>query len=89
MKDARIQTGWISHLKQEERDEFISNIMAASPVLERLQEIIEGLIDASETDMRKVDNYKLAAWPYLQADRIGEQRAYNKILTYLQNARPE
>lgn len=78
---------WYSHLKTEkEITEFKYSISAAKFVLERLSELLEEEAKVSETLMRSKESYVDAAWPYKQADSLGEQRAYGKALKLIRNA---
>lgn len=78
----KIYTQWIKHLKsKKEKEDFLNIILLpAIPALERLQEIIEGEKRNTQVLANSKDTYKNTNWACLQADALGEQRAYNNIL---------
>lgn len=77
----KFSTRWIKHLKEnKQREEFMLNLVAAKTVLNRLSELIKEDIKASQSGSLTKDKYESPNWAYLQADKVGEQRALNKIL---------
>ena len=78
-------TTWTSHLFKDQKHEFSINVSAAQPVIRRTRDILQRKLDASITEMQSKDTYSGAAWPYHQADLLGEQRAYRTILDLIQN----
>lgn len=77
----KIYTKWIKHLKGDDRQkEFLNRLMASKDVLNRLQTIIEEEIKSSSVNAKKKNSYSNPNWAYLQADNVGETRAYNQIL---------
>lgn len=78
-------TAWNNHLPKDRKHEFHINVSAAQPVIRRTRDMLQKKLDASLTEMRSKDTYSNAAWPYRQADLLGEQRAYNTILDLINN----
>ena len=77
----KIYTKWIKHLKGDDKQkEFLSQLMAAKEVITRLKTIIEEEIKSSSLNAKKKESYSNPNWAYLQADNVGETRAYNQIL---------
>ena len=78
-------TAWNSHLPKDKKHEFQVNVSAAQPVIRRTRDLLQKKLEASQKEMRSKDAYSSAAWPYHQADLLGEQRAYRTILDLIQN----
>ena len=78
----KISTTWIKHLKEKDKkEEFLNTIlMTAVPALRRLQDIIKDELSKVKTLSGGKEAYKDPNWAVFQADALGEQRAYNKIL---------
>ena len=77
-------TKWNAHLPAKDKDSFIVSAKAAQTVLRRLKDLIDEEIESSIKEQGKKD-YTEAAWAYSQADSIGEQRAYKKVLKLVEN----
>lgn len=78
-------SAWNSHLPKDKKHEFQINVSAAQPVIRRTREILQKKLEASQKEMLTKEGYSSASWPYLQADLLGEQRAYATILDLIQN----
>lgn len=77
----KFSTRWIKHLKEDQhKQEFMTSLLAAKPVLTRLGQLLEEDIKTSQSGSLTKDKYESPNWAYLQADKVGEQRALNKIL---------
>lgn len=76
---------WFSHLPKNRKNEFTSQVLASQPVIKRLAEIIVDCLEESRELMKSKDNYSKSSWPYLQADLLGEQRAYERVYKLLDN----
>lgn len=48
-----------------------------------LRAVIEKDMEEVQTHAESQSNYELAAWPYLQADRLGTIRALKNVLELL------
>lgn len=74
-------TKWVHGVKtQKEKKEIHSKILAALPAFKILKRIIEKEKKSGKNYRENKDKYDSSTWPYLQADGIGEERAYNNIL---------
>ena len=78
-------TAWNNHLPKDKKHEFHINVSAAQPVIRRTRDLLKKKLEASRKEMLSTDGYSNAAWPYRQADLLGEQRAYNTILDLINN----
>ena len=77
----KIYTKWVKNLKTDQsKQEFLAKLMASKDVLLRLSALIEEDLAASDTNALNKDKYDCANWAYLQADKVGEQRALKKVL---------
>ncbi len=75
---------WFEGVKtEEEKKEVYAVLLSARPAFERLAKLIEKEKLSGKNYRAKKEHYDSAAWPYLQADGIGEERAYNNILKLL------
>jgi hypothetical protein len=78
-----MKTKWTQHLPTpEERKKFRDSVHNSKFVLDRLQEICYNSIE--EAGKSSKDDYRLAAWPYYQADKLGYIRAIKEIIDLLQ-----
>ena len=73
------------NLSEDKKKEFAIQVIASQPVLKRFKEIVEEDLKFSENNSLDKENYKNAAWPYMQADSVGQQRAYRKIIKLIDN----
>jgi len=80
-------TTWTKGLSEQHKKDIVSNIRASQPFIKRAVEVIEDKLAVSEQLMTSRDSYDKASWPYFQADLLGEQRAYRKILDLLNNVK--
>jgi len=72
---------WLSGTRTEvQRKEIKEKLASAIPAFELLKGIIEKEKKNSKSYRENKDKYTDSSWPYLQADGIGEERAYNNIL---------
>lgn len=55
-------------------------VLASSTVLEAIKQILVEDLDSSIKESTKTDNYKLPSWGEYQADQLGSQRTYRKII---------
>lgn len=77
-------TKWTSHLPKERQSEFEALISSSRLVLKRLKEMLNDEVKSCERV--QLDKEYDVAWPYKQADSIGELRAYRKAIKLLDNA---
>lgn len=59
------------------RGEFISSHF----LRQRMIKILREKIDTCNTAMRDLSKYEQASWPLYQADRLGQIRAYEEIIS--------
>ena len=78
-------TKWTAHLPKEKQTEFKMAVSGAQPVLRRLHKLIEEENKSSHNKMLEPEAYHTASWAYAQADSLGEQRAYQRVLKLLDN----
>ena len=80
----KISTRWFKGLKEEQdKKELKANLLNSREVLNALVRIIEEDLETSVKEARKEDNYELPSWSHYQADKLGEQRAYQKIINFI------
>jgi|TARA_R110002051_G_scaffold18015_3_gene51991 hypothetical protein len=73
----RLNTLWTKHLKEKkEREDFEAYLKNTRQIFEVMTSLIEDQLSKMKTTDQ---DYEKAAWPYLQADRQGQIRAYNYI----------
>jgi hypothetical protein len=74
---------WTKGLNKKDSQEMKMALQAAKPVLNRLQLIINQDLSQVKKETQAKEGYSNAAWPYYQADLIGNQRALDRILKLL------
>lgn len=78
-----MKTRWHQHISGvEDKKQFKESVLNSKFVLDRLSEICYNMLE--EAGKSSKDDYKLAAWPYYQADKLGYQRALKDIIELLQ-----
>lgn len=79
-------TRWYKHCKTEkDRLEFQASLSEARIVIAILDKLIKSDLRLSETEELSKDVYENPSWPYFQADKNGEKRAYKKILQLIKD----
>lgn len=78
-------TRWTKGLSDQEIKEFQTSVVSAQKLLKKIKEVAEEELSYTENASLDKDNYTLPAWPYFQADVLGQQRAYNKVLKLINN----
>lgn len=75
---------WFEGAKSDkDKQEIREKLLSALPAFELLKSIIEREKLSGKNYRSKKDAYDSPAWAYLQADGVGEERAYNNILKLL------
>ncbi len=74
-----ITSGLEPDIAKEIRGDFKSALL----LRRRLTTIINEKINSSRSNLRSKTNYADAAWPYLQADGLGYERAMEEIISLL------
>jgi len=88
-----LSTAWTQHLHRQDgetneeyrkrKDDFKAYVRNSKDIFEVLTNLIDLKLQECETS--KDNDYTKAAWPYLQADRLGQTRAYNYVKELLTN----
>lgn len=81
MSKTRVSTRWLKD--DVDSESFKQELLASQRVLRRLREMLQDDIDSSVKDMRNKKGYANTSWPYIQADCIAEQRAFQKVIDLL------
>jgi hypothetical protein len=84
-----LKTKLLRGLKGEDRDALAQRLYHSRDVLELVSKLIGEKLQESVTAMRSQEAYDNVAWPYKQAGRLGEQRAYAHVLDLLTLDREE
>lgn len=74
---------WFKNMSPQEKQEFERDLLAASPVLEKLNQIVETKINDSVRVMRSKTNFKNANWTHEVADSFGYERALIELQSLL------
>ena len=81
---SKLNTGWFLNVPDEKKKEVEDTIKHSTIPLRQLALFIKHQIEL--LDQTKMDeDYLSASWPYKQADRLGQLRAYRKLLTLVDN----
>jgi hypothetical protein len=75
---------WTSHLKGDDKEKFNKKIISSKSVLKRLADLAEEMNTTSLNEMRKRENFNIAAWSEKQAYELGIQKALNNIIKLTQ-----
>lgn len=83
MADSTCTALWSRHIKgTKEKADFIKYVLNSRALLDRMESIIEGFIE--ELDRRELlEDYSSPSWSQLQADRLGQRKAYARVLKLL------
>lgn len=83
MADNTCTALWSRHIKGvKEKADFIKYVLNSRALLDRMESIIEGFIE--ELDRRELlEDYSSPSWSQLQADRLGQRKAYARVLKLL------
>jgi len=75
----RIQSLWVSHLKDsKEREDFTNKLLGSRFLLDKLSEIVYNIVKMESRPSTK--DYDSPSWAYLQAHRNGRLEAFEEIL---------
>jgi len=80
-----MHSSWTNGLEKQQAEDMKTTVKYSGTVLSRLVDILEKEISISERDQLSRD-YSDASWAYKQADYIGQQRSYAKVLTIIKSA---
>lgn len=76
---------WTKGLSEEDKKTFYLQVSAAHPVLRKLVKTFEEDLQQSRKRQLVSSNYEASSWPYQQADFVGEQRTYNRVIELISN----
>ncbi len=80
-----MKTVWTKGLNDERIKELRSDFLSSHYLRERLTEICNDKIKSLRTEVTSKDKYGSPAWPYVQADSIGYERALGEIISLIEN----
>lgn len=77
-----MDTRWTAHLSKEplQKEEFANLVRVATPVLERLAEILTKDLNHSAKEQKKIDLYDCPNWQLKQVDCNATQRTLENII---------
>ena len=75
-----MQTRWFKGLDEQEVADMRASLVASTTILLRLSKLIQEDLDSSVAAQLAGAQYESPSWAYQQADFIGQQRAFNKML---------
>lgn len=79
-----MKTAWLKGAQTPEaKNERRKIIVAGTPALKLLKEILEYELNNLEDNELKSDVYNTSNWAYLQADINGAKRTYRKVIDLL------
>ena len=79
-----MKTRLLNGLEAGVQDQVRGEYLSSARMRRRLAEILEGDIEVLYKSMRDDSNYGEAAWPFHQAEKIGEFKALKKIVGLLE-----
>lgn len=78
-----MKTKLLSDLDENEINLIKENFHFSKPFRDRLITVLNEEMDAISAAMRKDESYEKAAWPYSQADKLGQIKAMRKVISLL------
>ena len=82
-KKRRVPLKWLSTYRAEEKDEIEKRLVQNSDLFERLDEILEKLIDENSRRRRSKKSFEKAGWSEFQADCNAVERTLEEVRKYL------
>jgi hypothetical protein len=77
-------SSWTKGLSVADKKQFVSEVIASQPFINKFIEKMEKDLEASKKNQVTRD-YDTPSWSLKQADFIGEQRAFLKVIDLLNN----
>lgn len=71
-------------LNEQEKEDISGQFKASFLLRQQLTKILNDKISATNKAMRALDEYNKSSWPMYQADRLGQIRAYEEIISLLE-----
>jgi hypothetical protein len=78
-----MKTVWTKGLTEEQKTELRKDFVGSVILRRRLKELLEEKIKTTRTGTTSKDAYEKPAWPFIQADAIGYERALNEIISLI------
>lgn len=79
-----MHTAWLLDVAADRKQESIDALKHSTIAMRQLKKYVEHEIRM--LDQTSLDDYADAAWPFKQADRLGQLRAYRKLLAIIPNS---
>lgn len=77
----RIKADWYDKSwSEEDKANFKESLIAAKPIFDRMEKILESRMDSGRKSARDRANFKVENWAYLQADYNATERTYQNII---------
>lgn len=80
-----MQNKLLRKLEPDQIPEFRSNFIIAQPFRKHLTAVLEAEIEALHGAMRDETHFDSPSWPYVQADRLGQEKALRRVIGMLKN----
>jgi hypothetical protein len=74
---------WVNNLSEDEAVVIRQEYIAAALLRRRLTALLTDKIDTNRSTSRNKSEYEKPAWPYLQADAMGYERAVVEVISLL------
>lgn len=78
-----LSTAWFEGVSEDKKKDTEDSIKHSTIVLRQLKKILEKQI--TSLDRTTLEDYETPSWAYKEADRLGQLRAYRKILALIPN----
>lgn len=79
-----MKTKWLTGcVTEQDKEERRALYQSCHQILKVMKTIINKELEEANASAETQKNYELAAWPYLQADRLGTIRALKNVLELL------
>ncbi len=76
---------FLQGLDKDEAIEIKQSFIEASKLRKHLVSVLEREINSLHIDMRAEANFGNPNWPYFQADRLGQEKAFLQIISFLKS----
>lgn len=78
-----MKTILLANLSDERKEELRREFESSAILRNRVAEVLKGKIESNRAATRSQDAYDKPAWPYLQADVVGYERALSEVISLL------
>jgi hypothetical protein len=79
-----MKSTWTAGLDEEQEKEIREEFVHSSFLRSRLTQLLNDKIMSGAEFRNSKKQYEYAAWPYLQADSVGYERALREIISLLE-----